>query len=121
MTARKAGYSLFEVLIAFTVMSLVLAAIIPGQAKFIRRNDMLIDGNLAYDFALSQLAKLGISEPINPGEKHWEYRDWIVSESITENRVSPLGAPIFYINISVKTPNNKTIARIQTIRVYSRE
>ena len=75
------GYSLFEVLIAFTIMTIVLAALIPGQARLMTRANDADTRLLAYDYALSHMASLGISRPIANGVVQSSYRDWIVVTS----------------------------------------
>ena len=55
-----AGYSLFEVLIAFAVMAFVLAALLPGQVRFIAQANDASDSLLAQDFAYSRLARIGL-------------------------------------------------------------
>jgi len=80
MKSRR-GYSLFEVLIAFTIMTIVLAALLPGQARLMTRANDADTRLLAFDYALSHMASLGISTPITDGVVQSSYRDWIVVTS----------------------------------------
>lgn len=74
--SSRAGYSLFEVLIAFAVMAMVLIVLIPGQAKLLARASDTDNRALAYDLALSHMAKLGISTPLAIGETVTQHGDW---------------------------------------------
>ncbi len=53
--SRKTGYSLFEVLIAFAIMSIVLVTLIPGQATLQGRTETTTEEVLAHELALSVL------------------------------------------------------------------
>lgn len=106
------GYSVFEVLIAFAIMSLVLSALIPGQARLLARASSGDQELLALDYAQSRLAQLGVSEPLEPGLL--EYRDGSllarirVRESDVENVVG--------IEIVVFDENDNELATLRSER-----
>lgn len=76
MTAR-AGYSVMEVLIAFTVMATVLAVLIPGQSSLLVGARQAEQSLLAMEYAASRLDQIGVSEPLEEGNA--VYRDWHVT------------------------------------------
>lgn len=54
MNAR-AGYSILEVLIAFAIMSMTLAVLLPGQTQLLGRAGSAAERALAHDLALSRI------------------------------------------------------------------
>ncbi|MBO6603898.1 prepilin-type N-terminal cleavage/methylation domain-containing protein [Boseongicola sp. H5] len=78
--SRRAGYSVLEVLVAFAVMAMVFAVLIPGQSALLGRTITADERLLATDFAASRMDAIGITGPITPGISEDRYRDWIVSE-----------------------------------------
>jgi len=82
MTGR-AGYSLVEVLIAFVIMTLVLSALIPGQAALLGRTTVLEDafgfrhalGNRFDRKYLSWLASAHADHPRRSAERRDQYAD----------------------------------------------
>ena len=80
MTPQREGFSLFEVLIAFAILSLVLGALIPGQAQLLTRATNSDTQALAQEYALSRSAALGILSPLQLGTKEGIYRDWTITE-----------------------------------------
>ena len=108
----KAGYSLFEVLIAFAIMTMVLSVMLPGQAQLVKRakeQDQLL---LAHDYALSRLAHIGISEPIDLGRWEETYRDWEVQISVEQ------GDPFQVLEVSVFNKNGAQLAAVSTVRAH---
>ncbi|MDA8747771.1 prepilin-type N-terminal cleavage/methylation domain-containing protein, partial [Litoreibacter sp.] len=81
MTTKRSGFSLFEVLIAFAVLSLVLVALIPGQAQLLSRATQSEQQSLAMDYALSRAALLGVTHSLNKGQVHEQYREWTIVET----------------------------------------
>ncbi len=81
MTGRQ-GYSVFEVLIAFAIMALVLSALLPGQARLLTRASRGGDAVLAYDFARSRLAVLATEQPLEAGETVLEDGDWRAIQTV---------------------------------------
>ena len=73
MNARS-GYSLFEVLVAFAVMAVVLAVLLPGQLAMIQRTDLSAKRALAQEYALSRLEIARVTENWPTGRE--TYRRW---------------------------------------------
>lgn len=82
--SSRSGFSLFEVLIAFAILSLVLVALIPGQAQHLARAAQADQQTLAFDFALSKSAELGITAPLVIEQRETNYRNWIVYQNTYE-------------------------------------
>ncbi|WP_284165979.1 hypothetical protein [Frigidibacter sp. SD6-1] len=98
---RTAGYSLFEVLLAFVIMSLVLAVLLPGQAQLMRRTYDTETRLLAADFAVSRLSSLQLSRSLAPGRATKEYRDWIVVENVEELVLVVTEEPVSVIEVTI--------------------
>jgi len=83
MSSARAGFSLFEVLVAFAILSLVLTALIPGQARLLSRAADAEQKALAFDYALSKAAELNVIEPLTVGTTRHSYRGWdVVQETL---------------------------------------
>ncbi|WP_299695285.1 type II secretion system protein [uncultured Tateyamaria sp.] len=70
----RSGYSILEVLVAFAVMSMVLAVLIPGQTQLLVRASQAADRALAHDLALSRLDEAHVLGTL----RDETYRDWRV-------------------------------------------
>lgn len=118
MTNRRQGYSLFEVLVAFTVMALVLAVLLPGQARLFRRS---IDGTealLAADYAASRLDRIGIDLPLAPAHREIPYRGWRVREEITLASQADGAVGTYVVRIEVHGPDGGALlARVESLKV----
>ncbi|WP_208353092.1 type IV pilus modification PilV family protein [Pseudaestuariivita rosea] len=112
----KAGYSLLEVLIAFAVMSLVLAALLPGQAKLLSRTVEADQRLLAQDYALSRLDQIGITTSLEIGQLTQTYRSWTVEEVITELPVQDDAIPLLQIRVTISTNDGTVLATVDSIR-----
>lgn len=109
----QAGYSLFEVLIAFAVMALVLAALLPGQVRFIAQANDASDALLAQDFAYSRLARLGLSEPAIQGVNEYAYGPWQVRETAEEVLDPALG---YMIEVAISSRSGQQLAVAHSFR-----
>ena len=115
MTGR-AGYSLLEVLVAFAVMSMVLAVLIPGQARLFRRADEAGEILLAHDLAASRIARLGLELPLDPGSNESEWREWrIVEETVDLDPVEGQ-MPVRLIRVEVFSATGASLARVESLR-----
>lgn len=113
MSAR-AGYSLFEVLVAFAVMTAVLAVLLPGQSRLLGRAAGSEDRVLAKDVALSELDRIGLDLPLEPGEESRAYRNWTVT-----HRLSPLPPPDegLMILIEITDASDRLLAQVTATRI----
>lgn len=98
---KSAGYSLFEVLIAFAIMALVLAVIIPGQAALLRRTQNMDEAVLAQDYAASLMAKIGYETPLRPGDTELTYRGWRVVQNTEDGQELEGGVATYDVRIEV--------------------
>lgn len=105
------GYSLFEVLIAFAIMAMVLTALVPGQAKMLARASDADARSLAFDLALSRVAHLGVSKPLVLGETTSQQDTWNVIEQVT-----PANGAQLDIQIRVVAESGKVLAEVTTTR-----
>lgn len=112
----NAGYSLLEVLIAFAIMSLVLSAVIPGQAKVLSRASDKDDAVLAYDYALSKIAAVGYDVPLEVGAVQSEYRDWLVEMTQEPIEGPELAIELLRIEVVVKNRSGRQIAIADALR-----
>lgn len=117
MTPRRAGYSLFEVLIAFAIMTMVLTVLIPGQARLLSRVTGQDDRFLAQDYAYSRMAKIGVVAPIEEGTQTDNYRNWQITEDISETTLDDIDIRLFRISIKVHNQDGTLLANVQTLRV----
>lgn len=116
MKRRTAGYSLFEVLIAFAILTTVLATLIPGQAQLLTRVTQQDDKFLAQDYAYSVASQIGVTNPFTKGTQTRIYRKWQVTEDVIDNSLEGIDAELFQITVTVKSHSGKTLAHIETIR-----
>ena len=115
--SHRAGYSLFEVLLAFAIMAMVLAAVLPQQAGLLGRATQVNAQQLAQDYALSRIDRLGVSDPLRPGRSSEIYRDWTVALDISPFRLSALpGRRLLRVEITVSTKTGRELARVDTLR-----
>lgn len=112
-----AGYSLFEVMIAFVIMTLVLGALIPGQAQLLRRAAVQEDQLLAQDYALSRAAALGVEFPLVIGITRDSYKDWQISTDVSQASIIGIETiAAFAVTITVDDQQGQRLATIETLR-----
>lgn len=117
MNSRRAGYSLLEVLIAFAIMTMVLTALIPGQARLLSRVARQDDQFLVQDYAYSRMAKIGVITPLEEGTQTDSYRSWQIIEEISETVLDGIDIRLFRVSIKVSARDGALLADIQTLRV----
>ena len=108
----SSGYTILETLVAFVVMSLVLGVLVPGQGILLRRAAIAEEELLAFEFALSRLARAGVEYPAFPGASETKYRDWIVQETVTLSQVTA-NLQGYSITISVLDKLGTELAKVQ--------
>lgn len=117
MTRRRAGYSLFEVLLSFAIMSMVLAVILPRQSGLLGRVALIDERHLAHDYALSRLDRLGLSDPLTPGIITQYYRGWRVTQSISDMAQPDLqGRRQLRVFVTVQTASGAELATVASTR-----
>ena len=76
------GYTTLEVLVAFSVMLIVLATMLPGQSQlFVDRNKARLE-LLATDLAHSHLATFGVTEPPRAGTQTMVFENWTIVKQV---------------------------------------
>ncbi len=113
----RGGYSLFEVLIAFAIMSVVLAALLPGQAALLARAKNQEQTLLAHEYALSRLAALGIAEDVAMGQVAYDYRDWAVNVFATPGIGSIAFSETQIISVTISDNSGRALASVETARI----
>lgn len=120
--SRRAGYSLLEVLVAFAILTMVLAVLLPGKTALLTRLPEKEERFLASDYALSRLARLeaeGFTSEVRPGEVREAYRGWQVVTQIEYLPAVPESSPAEaltgsqYVRLAVtilSDPAGKTLA-----------
>ncbi|WP_322892202.1 MULTISPECIES: type IV pilus modification PilV family protein [unclassified Yoonia] len=112
----RAGYSLLEVLIAFVILTVILAALIPGQSQLLIRATMQEQQSLAHDYALSRIALLGTAEPLALGIVEDRYRDWSVIIDVQASDMISTVTEIFQITVTIRDMQNRQMAKVKTLR-----
>lgn len=123
---RQQGYSLIEVLVAFTILAMALTVLLKIFSAGLRNVDAASEYARAVSIAEAELAIPGILEPLHPGITRGEDDggfSWVrdVSEFRPVNRPEYAGAPIppYLITVEVTWPagrGQRTI-RLETIRI----
>ena len=109
--ARR-GYSLMETMIAFAVMSAILAVLLPGTSRLLARAADEGARLAAADYAASRLARLGIADPLEPGLLRETYRDW----TITLDARLATGPDRIDVTVTVADADGGTLATLDTVR-----
>ena len=123
---KQRGYSLIEVLVAFTILAMALTVLLKIFSAGLRNVDAAGEYARAVSIAEAELAVPGILEPMQPGitqgEEDGEYR-WVrdVSEFHPLNRPDYADAPIppYLIAVEVTWPagRGERAVRLETIRI----
>jgi prepilin-type N-terminal cleavage/methylation domain-containing protein len=114
----KRGFSLFEVLIAFTIMSMVLVALIPGQARLLGRATEADQRALAFDYALSRALELGVTEPLRIGSEIEQYREWdITLNTMLVERVTQ--GDIVETHVEIRLRDGRPLAKLRSLGFIS--
>ncbi|MDA7966151.1 MAG: hypothetical protein MPJ51_15820 [Ruegeria sp.] len=74
---------MFEVLIAFAVMTMVLSVVLPRQAEFLERSTASSKRAAAADVIYSRLSELGVARSLSLGESTDRVGDWMLYQHIT--------------------------------------
>ncbi len=113
---RKAGYTLFEVLVAFAIMAMVLAVLVPRQTLLLQRSSGALDRAMAQELALSELAQLGVVETLNAGIDITDYGHWKIHSQVTER--TPLGErQAFDVTVKILDASEDELAVVSVIKV----
>lgn len=120
---RDRGFTLLEVLVAFTLLALVLGAAYAAMGTGLRaqaRSAEVADG---VSRAQSALARLGRDWPLTPGEQRFRDGDWVTAVTIApyrrqdRQRWQELGLQPLRVAVSVRSPSGRQAARLETLRL----
>lgn len=114
----ETGFSVFEVLVAFTIMALVLSALLPGQARLLARATNGEDAVLAHDLALSRLATLSVGAPVVAGQSTTEHGTWQSVETIATGETID-GLTEYVITVRILAADGREIAQATTLHRVS--
>ncbi|MGB3317050.1 MAG: type II secretion system protein [Albidovulum sp.] len=114
--SRSAGYSLLEVLVAFAIMSIVLATILPGQSRMLRAAARYEEKLMAEDYAISRLERLGLSDQITPGTTQDTYRDWTVITRVETRPGVAEGSDLWWAVVTVERTDGEIIGTAEGVR-----
>lgn len=114
--SSRAGYSLFEVLIAFAILTTVLSALIPGQARLLARVTEQDNKFLAQDYAYSRMAQIGITDRMETGHKMDSYRTWNIAEEISQITLDDSDIELLKVIIEVQSASGAILARVESLR-----
>lgn len=115
--SRRTGYSLLEVLIAFVILTLVLTALLPGQARLLDRTSMQEQKLLAHDYALSTAAQLSISTPATIGTVQNNYQNWLVTTTISPAEHTNSATDVLTLEVRVHDSRNRLLATVHSVMV----
>lgn len=113
---NKSGYSLFEVLVAFTIMSIVLSVLVPGQALIMSRTAKINNTISATDLGLSRMALLRAGPVPSPGESVHESGAYRVVQKV-ETGLSSHSTNHLNLLIVVENLDQEELIRISGIRM----
>ena len=114
MRSRTAGYSLFEVLLAFAIMAMILSVLLPRQTDMLSRIRNIEDRALAQDFAMSRLALLSIAVPLLPATTTDSYRAWTVIENIESSVIHDTDLIALILQVTIQNQRGTVLAKVQT-------
>ncbi|MCW3783538.1 type IV pilus modification PilV family protein [Defluviimonas salinarum] len=117
MNRGSAGYSLLEVLVAFAIMSMVLAALLPAQSRLLQRSRSADEGLLAQELALSRLAEVGVAIPDPAGVREVPYRRWILREVTVREGLGDGEPDMIRLRVDVLGPDGRLLASEEAVRL----
>ena len=123
---RQSGYSLIEVLVAFSILAMALTVLLKIFSAGLRNVDAASEYARAVSIAEAELAVPGIFEPLQPGITQGEEDGgyyWVrdVSEFRPVNRPDYVDTPVLPYLISVEVTwsagRGERTVRLDTIRI----
>ncbi|MES0863745.1 type II secretion system protein [Ruegeria sp. SCPT10] len=114
---KRAGYSLFEVLVAFTVMTMVLSVVLPRQAEFLAHANTRMERVKAADMAYSRLSELGMTLALESGENLEQIGDWLLFQRITSmDSVEPI-SDLVEVTVEIRSTAGDVLFQVSEVRV----
>jgi len=115
---RQRGFTLLEVLVAFTIFALSFAAILQIYGQRLQNAKMSGDYSVALGNAESLLARVGIEEQLTVGDQHgvfengMQWRRVITAYGAADATALPTVAP-FRVDVTVSWGNTEPARRIR--------
>jgi len=100
--SRSAGFTLIEVLVAFAVLGLVLAALLQVFSAELKQHHIVANYATATALAESKLSEFGISDPVQVGEIRGDFD----------------GEFRWQMNVEPYAGSDEAVAREQSVRLY---
>lgn len=108
---RDHGFTLIEVLVAFTIMATMLLALMQGMSQGLRAIDRAQNRQLVVEYARNTLALVGVDIPLESGVYSGEADDhvWEVSISPSPYALGPVADryPMHLLSIEVHVRDNR--------------
>lgn len=114
MTSHR-GYSVFEVLVAFAIMAMVLSALLPGQTRWLVRASDADDVLLAEDVGRSRLALLRAG-PLPPIGSTRTTDGPFTSHETVEPAIEAEGGATLVLTVRIETMDGRLLATLRDIR-----
>lgn len=104
---------MFEVLIAFAVMTMILSVLLPRQTDMLARMRAVDDRALALDYAMSRLDMLHVTA-LQPGQTTETYRAWSVTQGVISGTLQGAQLQVMDVRIEVTDARGTLLAQIET-------
>jgi type II secretory pathway pseudopilin PulG len=114
---RSKGFSVLEVLIAFGVMTTVLAILLPANLDLLRRDGVAQDRLMALDYAHSRLDELGIARPLASGEFEESLGGWTIIERQSLQEAAEGALRYIHIAIEINDESGRQLAAVSSVRL----
>ncbi|GAB5445464.1 MAG: hypothetical protein Gyms2KO_03370 [Gymnodinialimonas sp.] len=111
------GYSLLEVLIAFSLMAATLTILLPNQTILLRRSSSDVTRLLAQDYALGLVATFGGTEELEVGRSSMTYERWTVETSVEPYPEFANEPVVFEVSVTVSTRTGRELANVMSLVV----
>lgn len=121
---RAAGFTLIEVLVAFVILSLALAALLPGFSSGLRSLEVSEQYDTAALLAESRLAAVGREAPLAAGRSSGEFENgfrWHLDVLPLDELDPDLGVQAYHVVLTVSwdAPEADRSITLETLRLGS--
>jgi general secretion pathway protein I len=118
MRRSEDGFALIEVVVAFTIVTIILAALyqaIAGAWRGYARTDR---GEQTLAHASAQLEAIGVGEPMQPGESSGSYATGAAWQLTVEPvRTASQRGRVFRLLLKVHDPAGKPLLQLETFKL----
>jgi general secretion pathway protein I len=105
---HESGFSLLEVLVAFSILAMALTALLSVFGGGLRLASVADDTALATSFAQSKLAEVGVVEPLSEGQTSGAFDErfrWIVDvrpQELADKEIDSSNLPVQLYRVDVR-------------------